>query len=81
MEHMPLPPNAGLIPARAGKTWWVRGIDATMRAHPRAGGENSDPAYGRALSMGSSPRGRGKRYALLRGFFVGRLIPARAGKT
>ena len=71
----------GLIPARAGKTPLLASSRTRKRAHPRAGGENSDPAYGRALSMGSSPRGRGKRpgrCVLLR---RPGLIPARAGKT
>ena len=53
--------EGGLIPARAGKTpagWRAR---TSLRAHPRAGGENT-PRSSRVMSpYGSSPRGRGKR--------------------
>ena len=52
--------------------WW---------AHPRSRGENSDPAYGMALSVGSSPLTRGKPSYSRRERCGGRLIPAHAGKT
>ena len=51
------------------------------RAHPRSRGENGPSGLTCLKRSGSSPLTRGKRYALLRGFFVGRLIPAHAGKT
>ena len=72
---------AGLIPARAGKTVCRRRRRTSRAAHPRAGGENANRAKLMAPSMGSSPRGRGKRR---RGPALRRqegLIPARAGKT
>ena len=52
-----------------------------MRAHPRAGGENSLSLLRESLTWGSSPRGRGKRPHVHVGVFDHGLIPARAGKT
>ena len=50
----------GLIPARAGKTLLILATSVTVKAHPRAGGENKPGrVYTRAF-LGSSPRGRGK---------------------
>ena len=71
----------GLIPARAGKT--TRGGEAPCRcaAHPRAGGENGLRCSQKASSVGSSPRGRGKRLVENGAGQLRRLIPARAGKT
>ena len=70
-----------LIPARAGKTS-VNGRTACARtAHPRAGGENGQPVADLIISIGSSPRGRGKRRRRDQEFQPSRLIPARAGKT
>ena len=73
--------RAGLIPARAGKTSSGRRSSSSARAHPRAGGENAVTINGELVSLGSSPRGRGKPtpapcLPCARG-----LIPARAGKT
>ena len=70
-----------LIPARAGKTPLNAPCWAFDRAHPRAGGENSQSLPANARAAGSSPRGRGK--LIRRNLTVGhgRLIPARAGKT
>ena len=71
----------GLIPAHAGKTSSAQAHMRTRKAHPRSRGENSLRMPSSTRESGSSPLTRGKRYALLRGFFVGRLIPAHAGKT
>ena len=71
----------GLIPAHAGKTSRRAGRRSRRGAHPRSCGENSDPAYGRALSMGSSPLMRGKRLAVVVQEQRRGLIPAHAGKT
>ena len=73
--------EAGLIPARAGKTrsaaeWCLR-----RAAHPRAGGENSRPRDDTQCRSGSSPRGRGKLRCCERLRIKYGLIPARAGKT
>ena len=70
-----------LIPARAGKTWRRRAWRRPAPAHPRAGGENAEVVNLYRISVGSSPRGRGKRGGEV-GLPIGaRLIPARAGKT
>ena len=50
-------------------------------AHPRACGENWACVAWTTWPVGSSPRVRGKRAAVVRGGFKARLIPARAGKT
>ena len=73
--------NAGLIPARAGKTPLPCRPGCSPPAHPRACGENSGCSLYRYTPFGSSPRVRGKppvQDLLNQG---GRLIPARAGKT
>ena len=73
--------EAGLIPARAGKTTGRRGCAAHAWAHPRAGGENVPSMTSASASSGSSPRGRGKpTRATWQDAHPG-LIPARAGKT
>ena len=75
------PRRSGLIPARAGKTggWNRRG--SIRGAHPRACGENVRMRLSRSSGPGSSPRGRGKRCGDAECGRLGRLIPARAGKT
>ena len=50
-------------------------------AHPRVGGENQRLARLGVQVKGSSPRGRGKRYAVDQVDLLGGLIPAWAGKT
>ena len=50
-------------------------------AHPRAGGENWVLIEAFAISVGSSPRGRGKQTVRILSISGDRLIPARAGKT
>ena len=73
--------EGGLIPARAGKTAIWRAIPASLKAHPRAGGENTWRLLTAQLSAGSSPRGRGKLPKPSNVLGRIRLIPARAGKT
>ena len=77
------PPLFGirLIPARAGKTATSAATARISSAHPRACGENAHPSRPRAPPPGSSPRVRGKRKPPRSRGRVGRLIPARAGKT
>ena len=71
----------GLIPAWAGKTF-ARGTSIRHpRAHPRVGGENLGRREMFRFLVGSSPRGRGKRYPRSRSGSARRLIPAWAGKT
>ena len=80
----PSPPACGapgLIPARAGKTSVRLKIVRRLGAHPRACGENRRLPQSKADCPGSSPRVRGKRAIMRPRFMLGRLIPARAGKT
>ena len=71
----------GLIPARAGKTFICASFPLTLKAHPRACGENFSSMESWATDPGSSPRVRGKRSWRTSRPPSGRLIPARAGKT
>ena len=77
----PRAPQRGLIPARAGKTTFPATMSATVRAHPRACGENAGNSNVDPLTAGSSPRVRGKRARPRRDRRSPGLIPARAGKT
>ena len=76
-----VPPDPGIIPARAGFTWSIPRPPAPTTDHPRSRG-----VYGRIhcdalFGAGSSPLARGLPGA--DGFFVPprRIIPARAGFT
>ena len=74
-------PKSGLIPAHAGKTWWlVRGCRG-RGAHPRSRGENNAILLGLQSDPGSSPLTRGKRERAALNGYRKRLIPAHAGKT
>ena len=70
-----------LIPARAGKTVRLPHRRYRRRAHPRACGENTLRTLAQASGPGSSPRVRGKHELARISDALGRLIPARAGKT
>ena len=74
-------PQAGFIPAHAGKTRWLRARSPPKRAHPRSRGENVGDFASGPGGQGSSPLTRGKRANAHRGFLTVRLIPAHAGKT
>ena len=71
----------GLIPAWAGKTGVSAGALEGGQAHPRVGGENGCLRSWLRCSLGSSPRGRGKRAHFSAGRRGSGLIPAWAGKT
>ena len=73
--------SAGLIPARAGKTFRGALMLCVARAHPRACGENGAASRGSQSRLGSSPRVRGKPGQLGEVTVARGLIPARAGKT
>ena len=73
--------QAGLIPARAGKTTQSHSGRSAAPAHPRSRGENPDRRGLRDRAGGSSPLARGKHRARDRLVSTLRLIPARAGKT
>ena len=69
------------IPAHAGKTSrWTFGLGASAE-HPRARGENSVLLNDQRDMDGTSPRTRGKQRVLTHQEFLGRNIPAHAGKT
>ena len=74
-------PDNGLIPAWAGKTRGRCARSRTRPAHPRVGGENAVCFAGTLMSVGSSPRGRGKHGDTITRIEKARLIPAWAGKT
>ena len=78
---LPIPVDARLIPAHAGKTSQSSAHRACPRVHPRSRGENAwrlSTSHGRG---GSSPLTRGKRRGRRRSHLPARLIPAHAGKT
>ena len=70
-----------LIPAHAGKTENKAAGNITIRAHPRACGENNVFEFLCVTWPGSSPRMRGKLGPLAASRLAIRLIPAHAGKT
>ena len=74
-------PDAGLIPARAGKTRRRPRPGCSTRAHPRACGENTATPPPWLFDSGSSPRVRGKPSPSTTLRYILGLIPARAGKT
>ena len=69
------------IPAYAGKTESEAGYDPHIQEHPRVCGENSENFMVIILSLGTSPRMRGKQYQFDTAFLIWRNIPAYAGKT
>ena len=70
-----------LIPAHAGKTFYVYHCFPDRRAHPRSRGENRLRAVLNLLTDGSSPLTRGKPTVGVADGGTDRLIPAHAGKT
>ena len=74
-------PDARITPARAGKTRSGRTAEPPRADHPRACGENLGEVQAAAMAAGSPPRVRGKpdEADLMTG--IGRITPARAGKT
>ena len=70
-----------LIPARAWKTRSSRRPSPPLTAHPRAGGKNITAVWDGIVTVGSSPRGRGKHCEPVECSVIAGLIPARAGKT
>ena len=72
---------AGLIPARAGNTYFSCDYWEVARAHPRSRGEHLLPVVVHAAAEGSSPLARGTRFAHAAAVNFDGLIPARAGNT
>ena len=71
----------GLIPACAGKTRLAATGRPRFRAHPRVCGENLNHTAHDKISVGSSPRVRGKPDEDNEAWLRKGLIPACAGKT
>ena len=69
------------IPARAGETLLLNGVERDLTVYPRTGGGNAAVAAGAAQRGGLSPHGRGKRCDFGRGTVELGSIPARAGET
>ena len=69
------------IPARAGNAPVEEFRVRRTPVHPRAGGERRATLGQITCVHGSSPRGRGTRRRLPRGYPRGRFIPARAGNA
>jgi len=72
---------AGLIPARAGRTFAPDRRRSRSGAHPRSRGAHSVWAWASSPKKGSSPLARGARGLVDLGECVVGLIPARAGRT
>ena len=74
-------PEAGLIPAHAGKTDAQVSNDHATKAHPRSRGENRQKTLSLSATLGSYPLTRGKQRRRPRRPQRTGLIPAHAGKT
>ena len=73
--------NAGLIPARAGKTRGSSSLAYSRRAHPRACGENKVASVSQPHFKGSSPRVRGKRLPAGTSSVLSRAHPRACGEN
>ena len=69
------------IPAPAGETFFGSIADRLLEVHPRACGGNSEGRFGGSLTIGASPRLRGKLPAVRPARPVPGCIPAPAGET
>ena len=72
---------AGITPADAGKTIFLRTYFCAIGDHPRGCGENQCPSLRRVQKRGSPPRMRGKHNATHQSIADNRITPADAGKT
>ena len=73
--------QAGIIPARAGSTFFVTGQYIKFEDHPRSRGVYGRERRGTLESGGSSPLARGLHYHKNNSWNEFRIIPARAGST
>ena len=73
--------KVGSIPAWAGETLRFCTIAARLTVYPRVGGGNKRGCGMKALDLGLSPRGRGKRSTFRRYVRIAGSIPAWAGET
>ena len=74
-------PERGLIPARAGNTFWAACWLSRCWAHPRSRGEHFFLTVKSERNPGSSPLARGTLPSARRDAAAIGLIPARAGNT
>ena len=79
--HAVLVPAFGIIPARAGNRIMNSQTSMTLRDHPRACGEQVDPATRVTEETGSSPRVRGTDHGHTTERYAQGIIPARAGNS
>ena len=73
--------SAGIIPARAGSTERIQGLERCSGDHPRSCGEHLPIQPCQLAGAGSSPLVRGARHRPRRQTAATRIIPARAGST
>ena len=73
--------SLGLIPARAGSTFFLEMAGENRWAHPRSRGEHERGSHHVGVMVGSSPLARGALYITMRCLLFLGLIPARAGST
>ena len=71
----------GNIPAHAGKTCYPKIRSSSRKEHPRARGENIYQHLSLLMTLGTSPRTRGKLLRTGASLLRTRNIPAHAGKT
>ncbi len=81
--HNPPPPASSgrFIPAGAGNTAFVNGVDTLFTVHPCRRREHGTPSARRAAQCGSSLQAQGTHYSLLYSYKQERFIPAGAGNT
>ena len=73
--------EAGITPARAGKTATMTPVICTSEDHPRSCGKDHDAIFEQAVELGSPPLVRERRRGKPRFFTPTGITPARAGKT
>ena len=73
--------NAGITPARAGKTIDFRGRCCILEDHPRSCGKDAMAEYKKQVLTGSPPLVRERQNKMDRACCQARITPARAGKT
>ena len=73
--------HSGIIPAYAGKRWFVIFVVGLIWDHPRICGEKYDPADIQCIGGGSSPHTRGKGDPAIAISSDCGIIPAYAGKS
>ena len=73
--------EAGITPARAGKTATMTPVICTSEDHPRSCGKDHDAIFEQAVELGSPPLVRERRQVKVIVIKNHGITPARAGKT